>query len=80
VEHKPAAPAYVLPEPASPFAVLQLLRRMDADGVFRANDSQRTELTAEISRLEAHYFGRRQNGNGEVDLAGLGRRWLERAG
>jgi len=79
VESQPRAPAYALPQPASPFAVLQLLRRMEADGIFRANDSQRTELNAEILRLETHYFGRSQNGNGELDLTGVGRRWVERA-
>jgi hypothetical protein len=73
-------PVYVLPEPATPFTVMSLLRRMQADASLRWSDANRAELGQNIQRLEAHFFARERNGDPEPDLTGIGRRWVELAG
>jgi hypothetical protein len=73
-------PIYVMPEPATPFTVMSLLRRMQADASLRWSDANRAELTQNIQRLESHFFARERNGDPEPDLNGIGRRWVERAG
>jgi len=82
--HQPEAsqekPVYVLPEPATPFTVMSLLRRMQADASLRWSDANRAELTQNIQWLESHFFARECNGDPEPDLAGIGRRWVELAG
>jgi hypothetical protein len=75
-----AAPLYLLPEPATPFTIMSLLRRMQADSSLRWSDANRAELAQNIERLESHYFSRERNGDPEPDLAGIGRRWVELAG
>jgi len=82
--HKPETsqekPIYVLPEPATPFTVVNLLRRMQADASLRWSDAKRAELTQNIQRLEAHFFAPERNGDPEPDLTDIGRRWVELAG
>ncbi|MCL4789875.1 MAG: hypothetical protein KJ070_24365 [Verrucomicrobia bacterium] len=75
-----ARPLYTLPEPATPFTVMSLLRRMQADASLRWSEADRTELAQSIQRLEAHFFARERNGDPELDLVGIGRRWVELAG
>jgi len=83
-QHKPAAvqkkPLYKLPEPTTPFTVINLLRRMHADASLRWTEANRAELTQSIQSLEDHFFARERNGHPEPDLAGIGRRWVELAG
>jgi hypothetical protein len=64
----------------TPFAVIDLLRRMEADESLRFGEMQRTQLEGTIRELEAHYFARRSNGHGDPDLAGIGSEWVTRAG
>jgi hypothetical protein len=82
--HKPETsqekPIYVLPEPATPFTVMSLLRRMQTDATLRWTEANRAELAQSIQRLEAYFFARERNGDPEPDLAGIGRRWVEWAG
>jgi hypothetical protein len=73
-------PVYVLPEPATPFTVMNLLRRMQADASLRWTDASRIELAQNIQRLESHFFARDRNGDPEPDLGDIGRRWVEMAG
>jgi hypothetical protein len=73
-------PVYVLPEPATPFTVMSLLRRMQADASLRWSEANRAELAQNIRRLESHFFARERHGDPEPDLAGIGRRWVELAG
>jgi hypothetical protein len=83
-QRKPQAaqerPTYVLPEPATPFAVISLLRRMEADPSLRWADSDRAELGKNIRWLEAYFFSRERNGDPEPDLVDVGRRWVALAG
>ena len=79
VEERAELPTYALPEQVTPFADIQLLRRMETDGAYRSNQSHVAELTQEIHKLEKHFFDRQRNGNGELNLVDIGRRWVERA-
>jgi len=82
--HQPAfaqdKPLYILPEPATPFTVIALLRRMHGDTSLRWSDADRADLAQNIQRLENHFFARERNGHPEPDLTGTGRRWVELAG
>ena len=70
---------YALPEPATAFSLIALLRRMEADPALSWNDTDRAELDESIRRLEAHYFSRQRNGHTEPDLANIGRHWVNLA-
>jgi hypothetical protein len=72
-------PRYALPEPATAFSLIALLRRMEADGSISWKDSDRAELDASIRQLETHYFSRERNGHTEPDLASIGRHWVNLA-
>ena len=74
-----ATPAYSLPSHLTPFAVIELLRRMKADEALRLDESHRVELGATLHELEEYYFARRNNGHADLDLAGIGRQWVSRA-
>ena len=82
--HKPVTaqerPLYILPEPTTPFTVINLLRRMHGDASLRWTEANRAELAQSIQSLENHFFARVRNGHPEPDLAGIGRRWVELAG
>ena len=67
--------SYQVPEPATPFSVLELLRDIERNNGL--NEQRRGELAESISRLERHYFA---NENGEEpDLSAIARQWVERA-
>jgi hypothetical protein len=72
------APASVYQRPAAltPFAVLSLLRRMQADSSIKWPGHERSELADAIRTLEGHYFERRSNGTPEPDLRRICDRWL----
>ena len=57
--HKPAAaqerPLYILPEPTTPFTVINLLRRMHSDASLQWTDANRAELAQSIQSLENHF-------------------------
>ena len=74
--HASEKPRYTLPEPATAFSLIALLRRMEADPSLSFKPSDRAELDESIRRLEAHYFSRQRNGHGEPDLTSIGRRWV----
>lgn len=73
-----AAPAYSLPMQITPFAVIQLLRRMESDDSLHLGESPRSELLKTIRDLEGHFFARSRNGHVEPDLARIGREWVSR--
>jgi len=70
--------AYSLPAQITPFAVIQLLRRMQADSALRLPETQRDDLNRTLRELETHYFAKRKNGAADLDLAGIGREWVSR--
>lgn len=74
-----AAPVYSLPGHLTPFAVIDMLRRMKADQSLGLGEAHRSELGETIRELEEHYFARRRNGDSAPDLAGIGRQWVSRA-
>jgi len=76
----PAESPYLLPDPATPFGVIGMLRRMHGDASLGWKETDRTELAQTIGRLEAYFFARERNGDPEPDLTGIGRRWLVLAG
>ena len=69
------ASRYTIPEPATPFTVLGLLRRMDADVSMKWSEADRLELAETIQGLENRFFARTPNDT-EPDLAGISRRWV----
>ena len=73
------APVYSLPTQITPFALIQLLRRMESDSSLQLEAAPRSELLKTIRDLEAHYFARSRNGHAEPDLASIGREWVGRA-
>ena len=77
--HASVRPRYTLPEPATAFSLISLLRQMEADQSLSWKDSDRAELDESIRRLEAHYFSRQRNGHTEPDLANIGRHWVDLA-
>jgi len=76
---KAESSAYSLPAQITPFAVIQLLRRMQADSSLRFGEMQRDELNRTIHELESHYFAKRKNGATDPDLVGIGHEWVSRA-
>ena len=64
-----------MPEPATPFGVIGLLRRMQADDSLEWSAADRIDLDETIQRIESRFFDR--NGDdAEPDLAGITRRWV----
>jgi hypothetical protein len=47
--------------------------------IFSRNESHTIELSQDIHQLETHFFDRRRNGNSELNLEDVGKRWVERA-
>ena len=82
-QQKPASgaekPRYILPEPATAFSLIALLRRMESDQSLPWKATDRAELDESIRRLDAHYFSRQRNGHTEPDLSSIGRRWVDMA-
>jgi len=83
-KHQPAVashkPLYTLPEPATAFSLIALLRRMEADQTLPWKEVDRAELGKDIRQLETHFFSRQRNGDPDPNLANIGRRWVELAG
>lgn len=81
--HQPVAashqPVYALPEPATVFSLIALLRRMETDASLPWNESDRAALGQDIRQLETHFFSRQRNGYPEPDLTHIGRRWVAQA-
>ena len=81
--HQPALatdkPLYVLPEPATAFSLIALLRKMESDATLPWKETERVELGQDIRKLETHFFSRERNGHPEPDLTHIGRRWVEHA-
>jgi len=71
--------AYTLPEHATPFALISLLRSMSEDASLQWSEPNRSDLLRTIGNLECHYFARESNGDPEPDLHALGRRWVDLA-
>jgi hypothetical protein len=72
------SPTYSLPAHITPFAVIQLLRRMESDASLQLGETPKTELLKTIRELEVHYFDRSKNHHAEPDLASIGREWVDR--
>jgi hypothetical protein len=70
------ASRYRVPEPATPFTVIGLLRRMHADVSMGWSEADRLELAETIHRLESRFFARDDPNDAEPDLAGISRRWV----
>lgn len=70
------AAAYALPAHITPFTVLGLLRQMEQDP--RLPGARRGELSSAIRDLEARYFGRAGETNGQADLERVAREWVGR--
>ncbi len=70
-----AAERFQVPEPLTPFSVLGLLRTIERDGL---DPGARSELGAEIERLERHFFV--DAGEEPPDLRAIAQSWIERAG
>jgi hypothetical protein len=66
---------YTLPSDLSPFSVIELLRRMVADGHLPA--SERPELQGHIDTLEAWFFADVRGGE-TPDAAQIARTWVQR--
>lgn len=69
---RPSAQRWTLPEPLTPFTVLDLLQRMQRSGALAG--PQQAAIQNAIATIERHYFA--QDGNGEVDLRDVAQKWL----
>lgn len=74
-----AAPEFVPPREASPFAVASLLHRIRNSATARLTDSQRAELDREINSLEQASFAPEAKPRSESDLQSLATRWVRTA-
>jgi hypothetical protein len=71
---KTTGSALQLPAKLTPFTVLGLLKRIQANNTLSAE--QHTELDASIRTLERHYFA--TDGNGQVDLHEVAEGWVRK--
>lgn len=70
------APGFVVPTPATPFAVLELLRDIQlADGL---DDRGHAELRDSIAAIERGYFSGDKEAAGDLDLVAVASRWAAR--
>jgi hypothetical protein len=74
---EPRQPRYLVPSPATPFNVLNLLRQMHRDEHLPLSADRRAELTRAIGELEQGYFAPPTNGKPDRDLAAFARAWVE---
>ncbi|MFM7103228.1 MAG: hypothetical protein ACKO3N_18925, partial [Verrucomicrobiota bacterium] len=78
----PATPASIprhrMPATVTPFSVVQLLRRLEADPALSWTDDQRAEMTRSIRALEARHFSPEGGESTPEDLAEVARRWVAR--
>ena len=76
----PTVLRWELPVQCTPFTVIDLLRRIAEQSPLA--EPQKAELTAEIARIQAHYFAAAKDDEGprpDLDLAGTARAWAARA-
>jgi hypothetical protein len=73
-----AVSRYELPPEVTPFATLQLLRRMHGDEQLALSTAQRDELARTIAEIEGFYFARR-NGMQAPNLQMVGNDWVNRS-
>lgn len=66
--------SYYMPESATPFRVLCLLRAIAEDTTLDFQDAKRTELQRDILTLERCYFS---DQTGNTDVAAIASRWVE---
>ena len=72
-----AAPVYNVPEDCTPFAVIDLLQRIDAAPPRALADSHRNQLRSTISDLEKiHFAPDAPAANGHGDLQAIARDWV----
>lgn len=74
-----AAPAFVIPREASPFAVAGLLHRIRSSTAAKLTDSQRAELQREINSLEQANFAPDTKPRSPSELQSLAERWVRTA-
>jgi hypothetical protein len=74
-----AAPAFVAPREATPFAVASLLHRIRSSKLAHLSEAQRTELESEISSLERASFAPEASPRSTNDLRALADRWVRTA-
>ncbi|WP_254513720.1 hypothetical protein [Anatilimnocola floriformis] len=74
-----AAPAFVTPRDATPFAVANLLHRIRNSKQATLSDAQRTELEREINSLERGSFAPDSSPRSTSDLRSLADRWVRTA-
>lgn len=73
-----AAESYSRPPQLTPFSVIGLLRRMQADAQLQLSAADRRSLSSTISRLEGEYF-RRGEASSKVELEPIVDEWLQAA-
>ena len=74
-----AAPAFVTPREATPFAVANLLHRIRNSKQAHLSDTQRAELEREINSLERGSFAPDASARSVSDLRSLADRWVRMA-
>lgn len=79
----PAAPGpgprHRMPAVVTPFSVVQLLRRLEADPALSWTDDQRTEMARSIREIEARHFSPEGGATPAEDPEDVARRWVARA-
>ena len=71
----PQAARFTVPDPLSPFTVIGLLRQIESTNGL--SHESLTEIKAQISQIEAHYFG--DDEAQSPDLGDIARTWVQRA-
>ncbi len=71
----PEQARFVMPDPLSPFTVIGLLRQIESTNGL--SHESLTEIKAQISQIEAHYFG--DDEAQSPDLGDIARTWVQRA-
>lgn len=79
VDGSQAAPAFVAPREATPFAVATLLHRIRGSKLAHLTDAQVAELTRDIQSLEQGSFAPAANPRSESELRSLADAWVRAA-
>ena len=72
----PSAPTYTIPGHVTPFTVLNLLQRMQADHTLTLTAEQRKELTQTIGTLQTRYFSKMNERDGSSELKNIAEQWV----
>jgi hypothetical protein len=70
------APRFTMPQNATPFAVVALLQRIQADDDVKITDEQRTELRRDVAELERAAFATETKPPSADALKTLATRWI----